>query len=233
MKEIIEQLRSAGKESYKKTLMRHGVPEPVFGASIAEMKKIQKRVRRHHALALQLYDSGIYDARYLAGLIAEDDKMTVKDLTRWVEGANCHTLSECTVAWVAAEGPHGMEMALVWIESKKESIASSGWATLGYLAALQDDAALGRPLFKRLLGRVRETIHQQPNRVRYVMNGFVIGAGCYVKELAALSLDTARAIGPVTVDMGDTACAVPDAAAYILKVKERGTLGKKRKTVKC
>ena len=46
MKEILEQLRSAGKESYRKTLQRHGVPEPMFGASIAEMKTIVKKVRR-------------------------------------------------------------------------------------------------------------------------------------------------------------------------------------------
>ncbi|MGH9870739.1 MAG: DNA alkylation repair protein [Candidatus Polarisedimenticolia bacterium] len=233
MKEILEQLRSVGKESYRKTLQRHGVPEPILGASIAEMKKIVKKVRRNHELALQLYDSGIYDARYLAGLIAEDDRMTVKDLTRWVESANCPALSEYTVPWVTAEGPHGMKLALKWIESKKESVASSGWATLSCLAALRDDAELDLALFKRLLGRVRESIHEQPNRVRYVMNGFVIGVGCYVKELTALALETAKAVGPVTVDMGDTACEVPDAAAYIRKVKERGSLGKKRKTVKC
>jgi hypothetical protein len=40
-------------------------------------------------------------------------------------------------------------------------------------------------------------------------------------------------IGTVEVDMGDTACKVPSAREYIQKVQQRGTLGKKRKTVKC
>ncbi len=44
---------------------------------------------------------------------------------------------------------------------------------------------------------------------------------------------TADRIGRVTVDMGDTACKVPSAAEYIEKVRQRGALGKKRKTVKC
>ena len=48
------------------------------------LKKIQKRVKKDYRLALDLYDTGIYDAMYLAGLIADDAKMTKKDLERWV-----------------------------------------------------------------------------------------------------------------------------------------------------
>jgi hypothetical protein len=48
-----------------------------------------------------------------------------------------------------------------------------------------------------------------------------------------LALQTAAKIGPVTVDMGGTACKVPSAAEYIQKVQKRGAIGKKRKTVKC
>jgi hypothetical protein len=40
-------------------------------------------------------------------------------------------------------------------------------------------------------------------------------------------------MGRVEVDMGATSCQVPSAAAYIEKVKQRGMIGKKRKTVKC
>ena len=84
-----------------------------------------------------------------------------------------------------------------------------------------------------MLQRVGETIHRHPNRVRYCMNGFVIAVGCYVRALTDEAVRTADRIGRVTVDMGDTACKVPSAAEYIDKVRQRGTVGKKRKTVKC
>ena len=45
--------------------------------------------------------------------------------------------------------------------------------------------------------------------------------------------ETAQKIGPVTVDMGGTACKVPSAAEYIGKVEKRGAIGKKRKSAKC
>jgi 3-methyladenine DNA glycosylase AlkD len=231
--DILNELEPLGRESYKKTMMNHGIKEPIFGVSIAEMKKIQKRIKKDYQLALDLFDTGVYDAMYLAGLIADDVKMTKKDLTKWVENANCPMINEYTVPWVAAESNHGRELALKWIDSKKDDVAAAGWATLSGLVALKDDADLDMAELKKLLQRVEKSIHQAPNRVRLVMNNFVIAVGSYVKPLTDLAVQTAKKIGKVDVDMGDTACKIPDAVVYIKKVKDRGSIGKKRKTVKC
>jgi len=233
VEEIIAQLQPMGTGSYKKVLLNHGIQEPVFGVKVEDLKKIQKKVKTDYKLALELYDTGIYDAMYLAGLIADDAKMTKKDLNHWAKKANCYSLSEYTVAWVASGSKHGHEIALEWIESKEERIASAGWATLGDLVATKDDEDLDLPELKKLLGRVQKTIHKQPNRVRYTMNGFVISVGAYVKDLTTLALETAAKIGAVEVEMGGTSCKVPDASDYIHKIEKRGAIGKKRKTAKC
>ena len=86
-KEILEELRKLGSESVKKVLRNHGVQEPFFGVKIGDLKKIQKRIKCDYQLAFDLYDTGNYDAMYLAGLIADDAKMTKKDLNRWVKTA--------------------------------------------------------------------------------------------------------------------------------------------------
>src|SRR5436853_947643 len=106
-----KEIEPLGKEGYKKVLFNHGVTGPCFGVKIEELKKIQKKIKKDYQLALDLFDTGIYDARYLAGLIADDMKMTKKDLNGWVKKANCPMLFEYTIAWVASEGPHGRELA--------------------------------------------------------------------------------------------------------------------------
>jgi len=232
-KEVINQLKPLGAESYRKVLLNHGIQPPLFGVKIGELKKIVQKVKKDHDLALELFDSGIYDAMYLAGLIADDARMTQKDLRHWAKSANCHLLSECTVAWVAAESPHGFEMAREWIDSKQEKLAATGWATLSGLVAIRKDEELEMSLLKDLLRRVETTIHKQPNRVRSTMNHFVIALGSYVKELTAAALKAGAKIGPVMVDVGNTACKVPSAGEQIEKVLKRGAIGKKRKTVKC
>src|SRR6266567_1581388 len=126
-KDIVAELKKLGNAQTKKTWMTHGAQEPCLGVKVEDMKKIQKRVKMDYQLALDLYDTGIADAMYLAGLIADDAKMTKKDLQKWVKKANCGLLSEYTVPWVAAESNHGRELALEWIDSKQPSEAASGW----------------------------------------------------------------------------------------------------------
>jgi 3-methyladenine DNA glycosylase AlkD len=231
--EIVDQLKPLGADGYKKILRNHGIPEPLFGVKIEHLKQIQKRIKKDYQLALDLYETGIYDAMYLAGLIADDRQMTRKDLRHWIDRAHCALLSECTVAWVAAESAHGRELALEWIESKTERVAACGWAMLSSLVAITDDTKLDLKELRQLLQRIQKTIHQQPNRVRSVMNGFVIAVGSYVAALTAEALQTAAQIGTVQVEMGGTACKVPSASESIQKVQKRGAIGKKRKTAKC
>lgn len=231
--DILREIEPLGSESYRKVIRKHGVKEPFFGVKIGDLQKIVKRIKRDYQLALDLYATGNYDAMYLAGLIADDAKMTRKDLQSWVKGAYCWGLSGATVPWVAAGSPHGWEVALEWIEAKSEQAAAAGWATLQSLVSIKADEDLDLPALKRLLQRVAKTIHQAPDRVRYQMNSFVIAVGCYVAPLTEEARAVAKKIGPVAVDMGDTACTVPSALDYIAKVEERGTIGKKRKSAKC
>jgi 3-methyladenine DNA glycosylase AlkD len=232
-KEILAELKPLGSDSYKRVMANHGVKEPFFGVKISDLQKIQKRIKKDYQLALDLYHTGNYEAMYLAGLIADDARMTKKDLQRWLANATHEPLTSFTVPWVAAGSPHGWELALEWIDSKTARTAEAGWATLRSLVSIKDDSELDLAELKRLLERVRKTIHQAPNDVRSSMNSFVIAAGSYVKPLTDTAIRTAEKIGPVSIDMGNTSCHVPFAPDSIRKVQKRGAIGKKRKSAKC
>lgn len=232
--EVLETLRPLGQANYKRILASHGIPEPCLGVKIEELKKLQKRLGgRDHQLALALYDTGVYDAMYLAGLIADDSRMTKRDLQKWVKRATCDAVSEYVVPGVAAGSAHGFALAREWITSKQERIAGSGWTTWSHLVAITYDSELDLDELRGLLDHVAATIHDQPNRLRYTMNTFVISVGGYVKPLTAYAVKIAKQIGKVRVDMGGTSCKVPSAVEYIEKMKQRGVIGKKRKSAKC
>jgi len=64
-KEILEELKPLGKESYKRILFNnYRVKEPCFGVAIGELKKFQQRIKKDYQLARDLYDTGNYDAMY-------------------------------------------------------------------------------------------------------------------------------------------------------------------------
>lgn len=231
--DVLKELKSLGTEAYANIMRRHLAAEPIYGVKVEDMKKIQKRIKKDYQLALDLYDSGVYDAMYLAGLIADDARMTKDDLQHWAAKATCRGLSSATVAWVAAGSAHGWELGREWIDSPEPLVAVAGWATLGSYLSITDDARLDLEALNGLLQRVGRTIHEAPDAVRYQMNSFVIAAGSYVPALTETAIHLAEQIGPVMADLGNNACQVPFAPDYIRKVQDRGTIGKKRKTAKC
>ncbi|HXC04257.1 MAG TPA: DNA alkylation repair protein [Bacteroidia bacterium] len=232
-KEILSELKAMGSPSVKNIFLKHGAKEPFYGVKVGDMKTIVKKIKKNHALALELFDSGISDAMYLAGLIADDAQMTQKHLNDWVKKANWYMLSEYTVPWVAAGSPYGHELALEWIASKDEKIASSGWVTYGCLLALKEDKDLDLKEIKALVDRIQKDIHKAPNRVRFTMNNFIICVGGYSPALSDYAIASAKKIGKVEVNLGETACKVPFAPEYIENMKKRGSLTKKKKSVKC
>jgi 3-methyladenine DNA glycosylase AlkD len=231
--QIMTELEKKGSASIKKIFLNHGIKEPLFGVKVADLKVIQKKVKKDHQLSIELFATGNYDAMYLAGLIADESKMSKKEIQQWAEKATSTAMCEYTVSWVAAESAYGWELGMKWIESPKETIASAGWNTLSCVIAMKADEELDIPLIRKLLQRVQKEIHTAQNRVRYTMNGFVIHVGGYIKELTKEAMAIAQKIGTVTVDMGGTACLVPSANDYIKKIEAKGNIGRKKKTVKC
>ncbi len=134
---------------------------------------------------------------------------------------------------MAVESPHARDIALKWIRSEQEHVASAGWCTYSGIVATAPDPDLDLEEIEDLLDTVVREIDRTQNRVRYTMNGFVISVGAYVEPLTKRARSAAARIGVVSVDMGDTACKVPLATAYIDKIEGMGRIGRKRKTIRC
>lgn len=232
-KEILLELEGYGNKQTKSTLSKHGAKEPFFGVKVADLKKILKKTKKNHQLSLDLYKTGNSDAMYLAGLMADETKITEAQLNEWIDAAYWYYLSEYAVPWVAAETNFGFELGQKWMQSKNESIAAAGWATLSYYASLREDSQLDLGRYSELLDQVAKEINRAPNRVKHTMNAFVIAIGVYIKELTEKALEVAKKIGKVEVVLAGAGCKEPLATVYIQKVIDKGSLGKKRKSARC
>jgi len=233
LNEVMAQLEKLGNEQTRKTWSNHGAVGEFFGVKIGDMKIIQKKIKKDHDLALELYGTGNADAMYFAGLICTPAKMTKDQLRKWAKGATWYMVSEYTVAWAATESEYGKELAIEWIGAKDEKLQATGWSTYSNLVAYKKDEELDLAEIKTLLDKIKTTIHTQGERVKYTMNGFVIAVGGYIASLTELAKETGKGIGKVSVDMGGTACKVPDAVPYIEKIEAMGRVGTKKKTVFC
>jgi len=232
---VMDDLKARGTEKTRRILAKHGLPaDRMYGVSNADLKLIAKTIRRQQALAMELYATGNVDAMYLAGLVADGAQMTWKQLQVWAEGAaGMPMIAEYTVPWVTVESKDAVHLATHWIASKREQIACSGWCTWSGLVATRPDAELDLAAIEGLLRRIPGEIGGAKNRVKATMNSFVIAVGSYVEPLLGEAKKTARELGAVKVDVGDTACKIAVATDSIAKAEAAGKVGKKRKTIRC
>ncbi len=117
-------------------------------------------------------------------------------------------------------------------EARTRSLRRLGDAD-GLWISITPDEELPLDEIKLLLGRVAREVHTERNRTRYSMMMFVIGVGAYVTPLSQFADKTAKKIGKVAVDLGDTSCKVPVATEYIDKIRAMGRIGKKRASARC
>src|SRR5205807_7997657 len=112
----------------------HGAHQPMFGVSWAQMGILRKQIKRDHELALKLWKSGNYDARLLATMIANPDKLTLETLDKWAKDLDCYPLASA-LSKMVMQPALAEEKMKDWKSSHYESVGQAGWDVQAYHAA--------------------------------------------------------------------------------------------------
>jgi 3-methyladenine DNA glycosylase AlkD len=213
--EVMRTLEKAGSAQTRKTYLRHGAQEPMFGVSFAALKDLVKKIGVDHELAKELWATGNHDARTLAIKIADPARATAGDLDRWRADFGMGMCGNY-VAMLAAEGPHAAAKVREWLAASEPATRATGWKLLGHLSNLDERAS--DELFTKSLAQIEKSIHSAPNAEREAMNSALIMLGGRSAALRKSATAAARRIGKVEIDHGDTECKTPDAVSYIEKM---------------
>ncbi|MGM0973856.1 MAG: DNA alkylation repair protein [Bacillota bacterium] len=230
---VMQELEALGKERTKKMYISNGAHEPLFGVATGAMKPIAKKIKRNQPLAEELYATGNYDAMYFAGVIADPEAMTQADFDRWMDDAYFYMLSDYVVAVTLAEADIAQEVADKWIESGEELRMSGGWSCYCWLLGNRPDTEFSEAKLAKMLDKVKDTIHNSPERTKSAMNNFVYTVGVSYLPLHEKALEIAKAIGPVEMKRDKKKSTILQASENIQKEADRGRIGFKRKYVRC
>ncbi len=215
---VLAELEALGTAQNRKVYARHGVNEPMFGVSFAHLRKMGKKLGPDHDLARALWASGNHDARVLALAVADPAQAGRSEIEAWVADLGNYVLIDEMAAFVART-PFLDGCAEDWTADDGEWLVAAGWT----LVAQQALAGKGLPdgYFEMRLESIESGIATAANRVRHCMNGALIAIGGRNESLRESATASARRIGPVAVDHGETSCKTPEAVAYIDRIWAR------------
>lgn len=227
--EVMNELKSLGTDQAIKIYKNHGADIDLFGVSIANLKKLYKKIKVDHELGLELLNSSNVDAMYLSQWVVEPDKLTIDELEKVLHLTDYYMIIDNVVANLAAKNKDAITILHKWIDHENHRFRQAAYSLFTLILMTFDNKRINIDFVKEKLDYVKKNIHNEQNRVRYSMNSFLIGAGIYLEQFTDLVKDYAKEIGKVNVSMGKTSCKVPDAYTYIQKVEKMNKIGIKRK----
>ena len=153
--EVLTQLRSVGNPRNREGMARYGINvESALGVSVTELRKLARRLGRDHRLASGLWKTGVHEARILAALVDEPEKVTPAQMERWARGFDSWDLCDQVCSNLFDRTPFAYEKATEWAGRDEEFVKRAGFALMAALAvhdkeADDEDLAAFLPIIER------------------------------------------------------------------------------------
>lgn len=133
-----EVLKELGKHFSQKNIdgmARFGIKSPkAFGVSAPVIKSIAKKIGKDHTLALQLWETEFLEARAIAALIADPEKVTKSLMNKWVRDFDSWAVCDGTCLHLFGYTPHAFQKIFEWCIRKEEFIRRAGFVLMAVLA---------------------------------------------------------------------------------------------------
>jgi 3-methyladenine DNA glycosylase AlkD len=134
---VVAELRAMGSEANRAGMARFGInADRALGVSMAAMRPLERRYRRNHALAQDLWATGIHEARILAAMIEDPTKVTEAQVDAWVVDFDSWDMCDQACMRVFARTPWVMAKVSEWAADDREFIRRAAFALIaGYTVA--------------------------------------------------------------------------------------------------
>lgn len=215
--ELLAQLESLGIASVRGHSARSTDGLRQFGVKLGDLRTIAKKIKTDHALALQLWDTDVLDARLLAILILKPQQLTVQQLEAMVRDARGVQLADWLTSYVVKPHPDNGSFREAWMEDADPWIARVGWALTSSRIA-KDPSGLD---LAALLDRLEATMATSPSEVQWTMNFCLANIGIHHEQLRARAIDIGERLGIYRDYPVSKGCTSPFAPIWIREIVGR------------
>jgi 3-methyladenine DNA glycosylase AlkD len=169
LNDIIKQLESAGSEANRQGMQRYGIEvEKAFGVPLPFIRSLAKAHRMNHSLALQLWETGIHEARMMATLVDDPLKVTLEQMEQWVLDFNSWDICDQCCSNLFDKTPFALQKISEWTTRDEEFVRRAGFVMMACLAV--HDRKLEDDIFKGFLPMIIENSTDPRNFVRKALN---------------------------------------------------------------
>ena len=221
--ETLQQLAALGNEKVRARNRKLGAGDNQFGVQMGDLRKVAAKIKKDHALALALWETGNLDARLLAVLVSEPQRLAAAELEAMVRAATFGWLADWLNAYVVKEHPGKEALRQKWMapDTLREPggtwLARAGWSlTSGRINASPEGLDL-----PALLDRIEAEMPLAAPETQWTMNNCLAGVGIHFPELRERAIAIGERLGIFRDYPVSKGCTSPFAPIWIREMVRR------------
>jgi len=192
-RDVISELKAHANPDNVAGMARFGInPHNTLGVSIPWLRNLAKAIGKDHALALKLWDSGIHEARILASMVAERDKVSRAMMDRWAREFDSWDVCDQVCGNLFRYTPYARDKAVQWSSRKQEFVKRAAFSLMAGIVVADKQAE--NASFLPFLEIIERQAHDERNFVKKAVNWALRAIGKRNLYLNKKAVATARRI---------------------------------------
>lgn len=217
VQEALDKLKSLGNETTRKHNTKSGAHDNQYGAKLGDIRALAKTIKKDHALAMALWETGNIDARLLATLIIDLKKLSAEELDAMVRSERFSGIADWLQSYVVKEHPDKEALREQWMQSDDPMAARAGWSlTAGRIS--RDAEGIDIPA---MLDRIEQEMPGAAPEAQWTMNTALAQIGINHPEHRARALAIGERLGIYRDYPVSKGCTSPFAPIWINEMVRR------------
>jgi 3-methyladenine DNA glycosylase AlkD len=217
LQETLTTLESLGTEKMRDFNTKRGVGPNQFGLKMGDIRGVANKIKSDHTLALELWDTGNIDARFLATLIIDPKKLSKDELTKMVKSEKFPHVADWLYSYVIKDYPDTEPLRIAWLKSADAMCARAGWSLTSGCVARNPDV-LDLPA---ILDRIESEMPTAAPEVQWTMNSTLANIGIKFPEYRERALAIGEHLGIYRDYPVSKGCTSPFAPIWINEMVRR------------
>jgi len=191
--EIIKHLKKNSSPKDRAGMARFGIDTKyALGVKIPVLRALAKKIGKNHKLAQNLWKTKIHEARILASMIDEPEKVTESQMEQWVKCFNSWDICDQTCMNLFDKTKYAWGKTAEWPKRKEEFVKRAGFALMASLAF--HNKKTGDSEFIKFFPIIKKYSDDDRNFVKKSVNWALRQTGKRNKNLKKYALKTAEEI---------------------------------------
>jgi 3-methyladenine DNA glycosylase AlkD len=193
VKDVMDKLQSKARPDQLEGMAKYGIKvERRLGVSVPDMRKLAKEIGKDHKLALELWKTEIAEARIVAAMVGDPDKLTEEQMEDWVKGINSWDVCDQVCMNLFEKNQLAWKKIADWSEREEEFVKRTAFSLIACLA-WHDKKASDEKIIGLLPVIIRGATDER-NFVKKAVNWALRNIGKRNLNLNKAAIDTAKEI---------------------------------------